>query len=60
MEVCTQPVGRQPERRIVVVGDSHALQFAGALVPLAQQRGWQLMSIVRGGTYRLLALHASR
>jgi peptidoglycan/LPS O-acetylase OafA/YrhL len=47
-EVCTQPVKHQPERRIVVVGDSHALQFAGALVPLAQQRGWQLISIVLG------------
>ena len=48
MDVCTQPVEYQPERRIVVVGDSHALQFAGALVPLAQQRGWQLISMVRG------------
>lgn len=48
MDVCTQPVKYQPKRRIVVVGDSHALQFAGALVPLAQQRGWQLISLVRG------------
>lgn len=48
MNVCTQPVEYQPERRIVVVGDSHALQFAGALVPLTQQRRWQLISIVRG------------
>ncbi|MGQ0717880.1 MAG: acyltransferase family protein [Pseudonocardiales bacterium] len=48
MDVCTQPVEHHPERRIVVVGDSHALQFAGALVPLAQQHGWQLISIVLG------------
>jgi peptidoglycan/LPS O-acetylase OafA/YrhL len=48
MDVCIQPVDQRPERRIVVVGDSHALQLAGAFVPLAQQRGWQLISIVRG------------
>lgn len=48
MDVCKQPVEHPPERRIVVVGDSHTLQFMGALVPLAQQRGWQLIAIIRG------------
>jgi hypothetical protein len=47
--VCTQPVDRPPQRRIVVVGDSHAQQFVGALLPLAELHGWQLITILRGG-----------
>lgn len=47
--VCTQPVERPPQRRIVVVGDSHAQQFVGALLPLAELHGWQLITILRGG-----------
>jgi peptidoglycan/LPS O-acetylase OafA/YrhL len=57
MDVCTQPVptpaddGGSPEapgRRIVVVGDSHAQQLTGALIPLAEQNNWQLITIIRG------------
>lgn len=48
MDACAQPVTGEPERRIVVVGDSHVQQLAGALVPIARQRNWQLISIVRG------------
>lgn len=48
MDRCTQPVEREPTKRIVVVGDSHLQQLAGALIPIAQQQGWQLTAIVRG------------
>jgi peptidoglycan/LPS O-acetylase OafA/YrhL len=37
-----------PARRIVVVGDSHAQQLIGALIPLAERNHWQLTAIVRG------------
>jgi peptidoglycan/LPS O-acetylase OafA/YrhL len=47
-DICAQPIEHQPERRIVVVGDSHAQQLVGSLMPLAQQRGWQLISVVFG------------
>ncbi len=48
MDACTQPVETPPDKRIVVVGDSHIQQFSGALVPIAQQRNWQLTAILRG------------
>jgi hypothetical protein len=59
MDVCSQAVPTSentedqdnpepPARRIVVVGDSHAQQLTGALVPIAQQNNWQLTTIVRG------------
>ncbi len=47
MDACTRPV-ETPQRRIVVVGDSHAQQLAGALVPIADRHGWQLTVIARG------------
>ena len=33
---------------MVVVGDSHAQQLAGALLPIADRHGWQLIVIARG------------
>ena len=47
MDACTQPV-EAPQRRIVVVGDSHTQQLAGLLVPIAERHGWQLTVIARG------------
>ncbi|MGZ8805443.1 MAG: acyltransferase family protein, partial [Microbacterium sp.] len=34
---------------VLVVGDSHAQQWMGALTPLAARDGWQLVAILRGG-----------
>jgi len=56
MDVCAQPLPVAedtqepvlPDRRIVVVGDSHAQQLTGALLPIAQQNNWQLLVMVRG------------
>ncbi|HEV2527951.1 MAG TPA: acyltransferase family protein [Thermomicrobiales bacterium] len=45
---CTQVVSEEPTRRVVVVGDSHIQQLGGALVPIAEARGWQLTFILRG------------
>ncbi len=47
-DVCEQPVAEEPQRRIVVVGDSHANQLIGALAPVAQRRGWQVITLIRG------------
>jgi peptidoglycan/LPS O-acetylase OafA/YrhL len=47
-DICTQPVAEPPERRILVVGDSHLEQIVGALVPIAQQHDWQIITALRG------------
>ncbi|TWF76231.1 peptidoglycan/LPS O-acetylase OafA/YrhL [Pseudonocardia hierapolitana] len=47
-DICTQPVEAPPERRILVVGDSHLEQFIAALVPIARQHDWQLIGALRG------------
>ncbi|HEY7595911.1 MAG TPA: acyltransferase family protein [Actinophytocola sp.] len=38
-----------PVKRIVLIGESHAEQFLGALRPYAQTRHWQVLSMLRGG-----------
>ncbi|MHA6780555.1 acyltransferase family protein [Pseudonocardia saturnea] len=47
-DACRQPVVDEPQRRIVLVGDSHVQQLAGALIPIAERSGWQLISMVYG------------
>ncbi|HLU60511.1 MAG TPA: acyltransferase family protein [Pseudonocardia sp.] len=56
MDMCAQPLPvaedtqepLPPDRRIVVVGDSHAQQLTGALLPIAERNNWQIITIVRG------------
>lgn len=36
-------------KTIVILGDSHAQQWMGALVPVAQKHNWQLVSVLKGG-----------
>lgn len=45
--VCRQsePTG---DITVAVVGDSHSQQFMGALIPLAEERGWRLVSMLKG------------
>lgn len=38
-----------PDKLIVIVGDSHSEQFSGALIPLAEKNDWQLVSVLLGG-----------
>ena len=47
-EICVLG-GDDLERRIVVVGDSHATQWLPPLAALAEGHPWQVVSIVRGG-----------
>jgi hypothetical protein len=47
-DVCVQPVDYTPTKKIMVVGDSHAQQIVGTLVPLAAAHHWQLTAVVRG------------
>jgi peptidoglycan/LPS O-acetylase OafA/YrhL len=39
----------KPVKRVVLVGDSHAEQYLGALRPYAQEQHWQVFSILKGG-----------
>ncbi|WP_425440435.1 acyltransferase family protein [Prauserella shujinwangii] len=49
LQLCTAGyTGPGPSRRIVLVGDSHMQQFAGAFLPVAQRRGWQLTTMLKG------------
>ena len=48
LESCTLPVDGTPERRIVVVGDSHSQQYLGALEPIAQQNRWEVTTFLKG------------
>jgi hypothetical protein len=47
--VCTSVTEGPPTQRIVVVGDSHAQQFLGALLPAAERRNWEVVSMLLGG-----------
>ncbi|MHA6619996.1 acyltransferase family protein [Pseudonocardia sp. DLS-67] len=47
-DICTQPVELPPEKRILVVGDSHLEQLIAALVPIARDHDWQLIGALRG------------
>jgi peptidoglycan/LPS O-acetylase OafA/YrhL len=42
-------VGVRGGTRVALVGDSHAHQWSSALVALAEQRGWELHLVVKGG-----------
>ncbi|GEO93878.1 acyltransferase family protein [Kocuria turfanensis] len=47
---CRQtPALPDPERTVLVVGNSHMEQFMGAVIPLAEERGWQLVAVLQPG-----------
>ena len=37
------------ERTIAVIGDSHAQQITGALLPVAEENGWGVVALIKGG-----------
>ncbi|OZM73638.1 acyltransferase [Amycolatopsis antarctica] len=49
VKLCSSPTAGTPERRIMVVGDSHAQQLIGAMVPMAETRNWQIVSAIHWG-----------
>ncbi|NMH99574.1 acyltransferase family protein [Pseudonocardia acidicola] len=48
LKLCATPTAGPPTRRIVIVGDSHAEQYIAALRPIAEQRNWQLVAMLKG------------
>jgi len=50
VHLCTIPApGPEPaERRIAVVGDSHAQQYVASLMPVAAERNWEIIGMFRG------------
>ncbi|WP_060722275.1 acyltransferase family protein [Pseudonocardia sp. EC080625-04] len=50
MQFCTipPPGDAPPERRIVVIGDSHIQQYVASLMPVAAQRHWEIIGMFRG------------
>jgi len=50
LESCrvVEPAG-PPARRVVVIGDSHIQQLLPAIIPVAQERGWELTTLIRPG-----------
>lgn len=42
-------VGIRGGTRVALIGDSHAHQWSSALIALAEQRGWELHLMVKGG-----------
>ncbi|MHC5558327.1 acyltransferase family protein [Kocuria sp. U4B] len=50
VEYCRQtPAVQDPERTIAVVGNSHMEQFMGALLPMAEERNWQVVAVLQPG-----------
>ncbi|MEX5302113.1 acyltransferase family protein [Kocuria sabuli] len=49
-QYCRQtPVVQDPARTVLVVGNSHMEQFMGAVIPLAEERDWQLVAVLQPG-----------
>ena len=40
---------RDGERRVVLFGDSHALQYGPTMIRLAREKGWRLVGLIRQG-----------
>ncbi len=50
LEQCEQTqVAGEPSKVVVVVGNSHAEQWMAALEPVARERNWQLVALLKGG-----------
>lgn len=48
LEICSPGPMSDPDKRIVVVGDSHVHQFLAVLAPIAQRRNWHLTWMLKG------------
>jgi peptidoglycan/LPS O-acetylase OafA/YrhL len=46
---CTLTDTPQPERVVVMVGDSHTIQWAPAMTEVGQNQGWQVLLLARRG-----------
>lgn len=48
-DTCVQRTEPSPVRSVLVLGDSHAQQWTGALEPIAAEVNWDLVALVLGG-----------
>lgn len=46
--ICTQRADGTPAKQVVMIGDSHMQQYLAAMRPIAEQRNWELVSILKG------------
>ncbi|MGN6404888.1 acyltransferase family protein [Sinomonas sp.] len=46
---CTQVGQPGASKTVLVVGNSHAQQWLGALLPMAEQHGWRMYQLLKGG-----------
>jgi peptidoglycan/LPS O-acetylase OafA/YrhL len=46
---CTQSIAAQPAGTVLVVGDSHAEQWMGALLPVLEEEQWSVLALLKGG-----------
>jgi hypothetical protein len=49
----------QPERFVVLVGDSHAMMYMPALQPIAAENRWRLVTLVKSACMPVLGVHNS-
>ncbi|TCP46862.1 hypothetical protein EV191_113141, partial [Tamaricihabitans halophyticus] len=47
LNLCRSATAGEPSKRIVVVGESHSRQYLAALRPIAEERNWQLVEMLR-------------
>jgi hypothetical protein len=46
-----------PQRFVVLMGDSHAMMYMPALRPIAAERGWRLVTLVKSACMPVLGVH---
>lgn len=49
VESCSARTSGGAARRVLVLGDSHAQQWGGALTPIAEDEDWEVAALVKGG-----------
>ncbi|MGN7188996.1 acyltransferase family protein [Microbacterium enclense] len=48
-ESCVQSIVDESAPTFVAVGDSHAQQWLGAILPVLQNKGWNVVALLKGG-----------
>lgn len=49
LRICSTNMAGEPGLKLVLTGDSHAMQHIAALRPIVKKHNWQLISMGRGG-----------
>ncbi|MCO1578915.1 acyltransferase [Crossiella sp. SN42] len=48
LEMCSTSTVDSPAKTVVLVGDSHMQQYLAAVRPIAEQRGWRVVTMFKG------------